>query len=135
MTNHYYIEGAPIPLARARKGKNGFYDPQYEKRMGYGFDLQRQMKIKKIRKLDGILEMRIRFDIQVPKSWSSKKKNLFHGKPHISKPDTSNLIKFFEDCANGICFTDDSQIYRIIADKYWTNEYPSTSITLTEISE
>ena len=34
------------------------------------------------------------FILPMPKSWSKKKKQLMHGKPHIIKPDLDNIIKF-----------------------------------------
>jgi len=35
----------------------------------------------------------IRFYIPVPKSWSKKKKKLYHGTLHQSQPDIDNLVK------------------------------------------
>ena len=35
----------------------------------------------------------IRFYIPVPKSWSEKKKKLYHGTLHQSQPDIDNLVK------------------------------------------
>ena len=35
----------------------------------------------------------IRFFIPVPKSWSEKKKRLYHGTLHQSQPDIDNLVK------------------------------------------
>jgi len=52
------------------------------------------------------------FYMEVPKSDSIKEKNLklWNISPHNKKPDTSNMIKFYEDCANEILFEDDSMI-------------------------
>ena len=36
----------------------------------------------------------IEFHLEMPKSWSIKKRALMDGKPHKSKPDIDNLIKF-----------------------------------------
>lgn len=33
---------------------------------------------------------------------------------HTAKPDIDNLIKFLFDCANGIVFYDDKQVFRIV---------------------
>lgn len=50
---------------------------------------------------------------------------------HVRKPDTSNLVKFIEDCLNGVCWKDDSQIYQITATKRYGEE-PRTEITIFE---
>jgi Holliday junction resolvase RusA-like endonuclease len=39
----------------------------------------------------------ITFFIPVPQSWSKKKKELYHGTLHQSKPDLDNLLKAFLD--------------------------------------
>jgi Holliday junction resolvase RusA-like endonuclease len=39
----------------------------------------------------------ITFFIPVPKTWSKKKKKLYHGTLHQSKPDLDNLLKAFTD--------------------------------------
>lgn len=39
----------------------------------------------------------ITFFIPVPKSWSQKKKKLYHGTLHQSKPDLDNLLKAMTD--------------------------------------
>ena len=42
------------------------------------------------------------FVIQMPASWSNKKRNSMNGQPHTAKPDLDNLIKAFKDalCEN-----------------------------------
>ncbi len=49
----------------------------------------------------------IDFIVEMPKSWSKKKRQEFNGKPHQSKPDLDNFIKAFKDA---LC-KDDSHIY------------------------
>lgn len=39
----------------------------------------------------------VTFFLPVPKSWSKKKKNLYHGQFHMSRPDLKNLLSSFED--------------------------------------
>lgn len=49
----------------------------------------------------------ITFFVPVPKSWSKKKKKLFHGEFHQSRPDLKNLLTPLEDSLlsedKGIC--------------------------------
>jgi Holliday junction resolvase RusA-like endonuclease len=40
---------------------------------------------------------------------------------HTTRPDLSNLVKFVEDAMNKFFFKDDSQIFFIQADKYYTH--------------
>lgn len=39
----------------------------------------------------------ITFFLPVYKSWSNKKKKMYHGKFHMSRPDLKNLLSSFED--------------------------------------
>lgn len=58
------------------------------------------------------------FHIPMPKSWSKKMKTSMIGKPHKQKPDIDNLQKSFLDA---LC-KDDSYVYRIRAEKYWSDK-------------
>lgn len=51
---------------------------------------------------------RIIFFIQMPKSWSKKKKEEMNLQPHKQRPDLDNLIKAFKDCL----LDEDSEVYR-----------------------
>lgn len=55
------------------------------------------------------------FHIEMPKSWSEKKKGLQEGKPHKQKPDLDNIIKAYQD---SLC-DEDSHIHTIHACKKW----------------
>lgn len=57
------------------------------------------------------------FGIEMPKSWSAKKRLAMNGQPHQQKPDIDNLIKAFLDA---LC-TDDSYVYDIRAVKRWSD--------------
>lgn len=47
--------------------------------------------------LDNKIPLSICFTIQMPKSWTKKKKLEMNGKAHTQTPDTDNLIKAFKD--------------------------------------
>lgn len=59
--------------------------------------------------------LRIKFFIQMPESWSKKKKKMMENKPHDSKPDIDNLLKGFLDCL----MENDSKVYKVETSKYW----------------
>lgn len=54
-------------------------------------------------------ELSVNFLIEMPKSWSKKKKLEMFLKPHTQRPDLDNLIKGFQDCL----LPEDSHIWRI----------------------
>ena len=59
------------------------------------------------------------FYIEMPKSWSKKKKQEMSGKPHQQKPDIDNCMKSVFD----ILCSDDSHVYKVdnLA-KYWSDK-------------
>jgi Holliday junction resolvase RusA-like endonuclease len=54
--------------------------------------------------------------------------------PHTKKPDTDNCVKSVTDGAQGVAFDDDKQIYKIVAEKYYSNN-PRAEIELREQNE
>ena len=60
----------------------------------------------------------IEFYIQMPKSWSKKKKELHNDKPHKQRPDLDNYIKAWCDSV----FEEDSVVWRFKASKRWTDK-------------
>lgn len=63
-------------------------------------------------------ELVIRFFIVMPKSWSAKKRASMLEKPHTQRPDIDNLAKAFMDALA----EDDSYIYSLHAEKYWSDK-------------
>lgn len=63
------------------------------------------------------------FYIEMPKSWSKKKRAEMLGKPHTSKPDFDNLAKAVCDAL----LAEDSVIWRCLVEKYWAE---TSSITI-----
>ena len=68
--------------------------------------------------LPGVLNSLI-FNVEMPQSWSKKKKEALNGRPHQQTPDLDNLLKAFQDA---LCH-EDSHIYLIRAGlgKYWAH--------------
>lgn len=128
----YILQGDPIPLMRPRLTKYGIWDPQNHLKEELRTVLQLQHGSEKL--INGPIELQIVFFMQIPMSWSKKKKDLFVGKDHIARPDTSNLLKFYEDILTGLVYHDDCIISRIYAKKLYALE-PRTEITLREIDE
>ena len=55
------------------------------------------------------------FEIEMPESWSQKKKDKMNGRPHQQKPDGDNLIKSVQDSL----LQEDSHIWKFSAEKRW----------------
>lgn len=68
---------------------------------------------------------KVTFYIEMPKSWSKKKKAMMNGKPHLSKPDQGNLQKALEDAV--YYKRDDSHIWSVWVEKRWS-ETPHIAI-------
>ena len=58
----------------------------------------------------------IEFHIQMPKSWSLKKKDRCDGKPHQQRPDLDNLLKGWKDSV----YEEDAVVWHVEATKLWT---------------
>lgn len=57
----------------------------------------------------------IRFTIEMPASWSKKKRTEMNGRPHQTKPDLDNMLKAVCDALR----EDDSPIHAWTATKVW----------------
>jgi len=64
------------------------------------------------------------FKIQMPKSWSKKKKSEYNNTYHTQKPDIDNLYKAFTDTVfYWIEWVNDSSIHKINAEKIWNYDW------------
>ena len=81
IVNHYYAFKDMILLYANKQGLTGLPDSIYS----------------------------VSFIIEMPKSWSEKKKKIMDRTPHKQTPDLDNLLKSLQDC---LC-TQDNHIYQI----------------------
>lgn len=67
---------------------------------------------------------RLEFIIEIPKSWSKKKKLAMKWQPHRQTPDWDNLFKSFTDTLfYKQEWYNDSSIYNVKCSKYWDTEW------------
>lgn len=125
------IPGEPIPLSRARAGKHGFYDPQWQTKQNVAAYVKQLIHDRK--PITNPIRLTIIFQMSIPKSFSKKKQDTLQGKPHVKRPDSSNLLKFYEDALNGILWQDDCLIYDLTIVKRY-DMTPKTIITISEYS-
>lgn len=127
------IPGVPIAKKRPRFARRGKFVTTYsdqvtEEGLVY-LELRRQWGDRP--PIEGPVEISFGFAFPVPKSASQKNRRfmLSGSTKHTKKPDTSNLIKFYEDVMNGLAWKDDSQIYTISAKKFYA-ETAGTAIAI-----
>ena len=126
----YTIAGPPISWVRVSPNfkSRKLYDVQKNVKMMVGIELASQHEGDLF---DGPLRIDWHFFMEFPSNIKKRKPHMI-GKPHIIKPDISNLVKFYEDTAKGILFKDDC----LIAQGYWEKIYdenPRTEFTITKL--
>ncbi len=137
----FVIPGEPVPKGRARStiitpkalNKRAFishYTPKktamFENKVGVFF---RQSHCGSPAK--GPISLKIKSYFKIPKSWPKKKKlaAAYEQMPVIKKPDIDNVMKSILDGLNTIAFEDDSQVYLIQAEKWYSNR-PRTEVII-----
>lgn len=126
----YVILGDPIPLMRPRFNNRVVYDIQRRIKIDYAFQIELQHKRKPM--YEGPVILMIDFFIKIPKA--SQKTHALCNRPHIYRPDLSNLIKFVEDVCTGILYKDDCSIARIEATKKYDCT-PRTEFSILQLVE
>lgn len=120
-TISFTVPGVPVPKARPRAGRHGFYTPaktkDYESTVAWS---ARAAGIKK--PISGPVALALVFYMPIPASWSQKRQYAVVGNPHVSKPDCDNLMKAVMDGLNGIAWLDDSQVWMPSAAKIYARE-------------
>lgn len=130
MKRIYVVFGEPVAWKRPAQTVNGIrYDAQKHEKEGYAVQLLRYHRGAKI---DAPMKLYITFYIEIPKSWSDKKKQAAAGTYVSIRPDTSNLIKFIEDACNGVIWRDDSLVVEIVAQKVY-DFTPRTVLNIEEL--
>ncbi len=93
----YRFDITPVPKPRmtvSDKWKNREIVTRY---FAFRDVIRYKSNLQGLRGIPGIVNSLI-FRLPMPESWSRKKKDLLHGRPHEQTPDLSNLLKAFEDC-------------------------------------
>ena len=142
--NKVILNITPQTHVRATQGDSIFFRIPREKLRPAG--LKRLMRLERYNKykLDLDTEAKIKsfvmppigasivFVIPVPASWSKKKKKLYHGTFHQSKPDIDNLQKAFLDSL----MKEDKQIAHLEVQKRWVDfEIGWIEITLKDYEQ
>lgn len=136
MKHEIIIPGEPVPKGRPRFTRDGrTYTPKKTAR--------HEAEVKLAWKRCGYapfqagtpIRMDVRFTMQMPKSWSGKKRAAIDGTPCVKHVDLDNLLKTVQDALNGLAFADDSQVVMITADKRWGQEGQTEVVLIGEAEE
>jgi len=127
------IPGKPIAKKRPRFARRGkfvtTYNCQETEEGRFMFSIMAQLP-EGWQPIQGPVRLEALFMMPIPCSSNKKRLDMALGNiRHVKKPDTDNLVKFVKDCANGIIWKDDSQVYSIYATKFYA-ETPGTTITI-----
>ncbi len=128
------IPGTPIAKKRPRfyrRGNHvGTYNAQETEEGRFLFSVQQQYKKPP---LESPIVLTAFFSMPIPKGTSKKKTALMLAGwiRHTKKPDLDNLLKFVKDCLNGVVWTDDSQVWKVVAIKEYSKT-PQTHIQAEE---
>jgi Holliday junction resolvase RusA-like endonuclease len=128
----FEIHSKPLAKKRHRTAYGKTYNPQIREATAHKFVLAHQMRENGFKQIVGPLKAELLIDVEVPKSWSKKKKLEMIGRPVTTKPDNDNYEKFYFDVLNGIGFYDDSQISLNLTQKIYADK-PRVIIELTSM--
>lgn len=106
------IPHTPIPWKRPGQSGRHRYDTQ--KALKEQLIVFFKQAMNKRKPFTGPIRLILVFYFVLPKSKKPDTK-------HITKPDTDNLIKFYQDCmTNAGVWKDDAQVYKLIVEKKYT---------------
>ncbi len=129
------IIGNPQPLNRHRSflraGTVVNYDSQVKEKIVFQKQIKNQLSLSTkyidLLNLDSY-DVTLVFGMPYPKSKLRKNTDIT-SICHTTKPDLDNLIKFVLDCGNGILWSDDKKIIRLVSKKMYVHE-PKTIISI-----
>ncbi len=119
----FTIYGEPVAKGRPRVTKKGItYTPEKTKTAEQSFQAQ-AWQHRPCKQIEGALSLRVIFYRSLPKSISKKKSGMALAGWILptTRPDLDNCLKLVKDAMNGIFYHDDSQICKVVTEKYYSN--------------
>jgi len=130
----FFLPDKPIPWSRPGSSKGRFYDPQCDVKENIRQYVKKMFLPPDFKLIESLFIIHYIFQFEMPKSWSKKKKERMYGIAHRQRPDSSNLVKFYEDAFNGFIFKDDCEIWNFSVKKKWSDKN-QTIIQIIELPE
>jgi len=128
----FHIDASPIGKGRPRFGGGRTYTPEKTRNAETEIHLYALSAMRGQALMEGPVRLHIVGLVEMPASWSKKKRAEKNGRPHTQKPDASNVAKLVEDALNGAVYRDDAQVYDLRCLLYW-GKRGRIGITVTEI--
>lgn len=126
----FYV--APVPASRARVTRwSTFFPKKYTQ---FKEDMKIALGNANVVPSTKLIYAQLDFFVQVPKSWSKKKKTLKNGKYCDNNADIDNYCKAILDSLEGVYYENDKQIVMIRARKFYS-ETPRIEYTQEELDE
>ena len=109
---------APVPAARPRVTRwSTFFPKKYTQ---FRKDFALILDELDVELAEGLLYAKLDFFMQIPKSWSNKKKLAKEGKYADNNVDVDNLVKACLDSCEGVFYENDKQVAMIRARKFYS---------------
>jgi Holliday junction resolvase RusA-like endonuclease len=123
----FEVAGDPVPQPRARVSKKGWaYTPSDHKIHAYRAAIAAAARAAGAKPTeDAPLTVIIDLVFARPKS-HFRKSGLREDAPRLPRPDCSNVLKGIEDALNGVVWSDDTQLGRVVIEKTWGTEGSTT---------
>ena len=109
---------SPVPASRPRVTRWSTYFPK--KYTQFRKDFKLILDDLDIELSEGLLYAKLDFFMQIPKSWSNKKKLAKEGKYADNNVDVDNLVKACLDSCEGVFYENDNQVAMIRARKFYS---------------
>ena len=109
---------APVPAARPRVTRWSTFFPKKYTQFRKEFALI--LDELDVELAHGLLYAKLDFFMQIPKSWSNKKKLAKEGKYADNNVDVDNLVKACLDSCEGVFYENDKQVAMIRARKFYS---------------
>ena len=109
---------APVPAARPRVTRWSTYFPKRYTQFKKDFSLI--LDTFDVEMAEGLLYAKLDFFMQIPNSWSNKKKKLKEGAFADNNVDVDNLVKACLDSCEGVFYKNDKQVAMIRARKFYS---------------
>jgi len=111
---------SPVPASRPRVTRwSTYYPKKYTK---FKTDMEALTSELNTTPCDILLSVSIDFMVEIPKSWSKKKKEIHNNTYCNNNADIDNYIKAILDSLNAVFFIDDKQVVEIYARKIYSTD-------------
>jgi Holliday junction resolvase RusA-like endonuclease len=128
---HFVIPGAAVQFARAGSHGAQRFTPKPQRNYMAEVKYRASALMSGSSPWTGPVELRMRVEYLVPKSWSKKKQAAAKWK--ATAPDADNLAKIVKDALSKIVYADDAQVVSLTVQKVYGPLARST-ISITELS-